>query len=77
MEWQPIETLPMGEHVLLWFPKGERGVGGMECATVFVEDDGFGKIWYFWTEGGPNSGSDWSAPEAPTRWMRLPPPPTI
>ena len=75
--WQPIETVPEGVHVLLWFPIGERGVGGMECGTVYLKDDlqaprcGV----EIWTHGGPNAGSDWYTSEAPTHWMPLPAPP--
>lgn len=38
MDWRPIETLSYGEHVLLWFPRGERGNGGMETATIYEDD---------------------------------------
>lgn len=71
--WQPIATVPEGQHVLLWFPNGERGIGGMECATVFRDNgklDNGG-----WTHGGPNSGLDWEFCEPPTHWMPLPDPP--
>lgn len=74
--WQKIETLPEAEHVMLWFPDGERGIGGIECATVFFgerpEDE-----WSYWTHGGPNSGIDWYPRnnERPSHWMPLPEPP--
>jgi hypothetical protein len=71
--WSPIETIPKGEHVLLYFPYGEKGRGGVEAGTVFPEDDG--SIHCIWTHGGPNSGSDWEPVEAPTHWMPLPEPP--
>ena len=73
-EWQPIETLRDGEHVLLYFPIGERGVGGRETAMVFRHDD----EWSYWSHGGPNSGSDFEPSrdgERPTHWMPLPEPP--
>lgn len=70
--WKPIETAPEGEHILLWFPVGERGVGGIEAATIFREG---GRIVSFWTHGGPNSGFDWDSNEQPTHWMPLPEPP--
>ena len=72
--WQSIETMPEGEHVLLYWQHGERGIGGMECATVYRGSDG--RLSY-WTHGGPNSGLDWEArdDEAPTHWMPLPEPP--
>lgn len=64
-EWQPIETVPEGEHVLLRWPKG----GGMECAMVFRDD--LSRLSY-WTHSGPNSGSDWVPRdrEVPTHWRR-------
>lgn len=73
--WQPISEAPEGEHVLLWFPKGERGIGGVECGTFWREPDG--SIECFWTHGGPNSGGDWEARdgEQPTHWQPLPRPP--
>ena len=74
MDWQPIETAPGGRHILIWFPKGETGNGNMETATICRdENEPFGMS--FWTHGGPNSGSDWEAFEAPTKWRDLPPPP--
>lgn len=73
--WQPIETLPEGEHILLWFPNGERGVGGMETGTVFRNYDDGSLDSGAWTHGGPNSGSDWEFCEPPTLWMPLPEPP--
>lgn len=71
-DWRPIETVPQGEHVLLYWPEGERGNGGMECATVYHGDP-----MSFWTHGGPNSGLDWEPrnDEKPTHWMPLPDPP--
>jgi hypothetical protein len=68
--WQPIATVPEGEHVLLWFPNGEKGTGGFEAATVFRAPDGW--LDCGWTHGGPNSGSDWEFCEQPTLWMRGP-----
>lgn len=77
IEWQPIETAPEGVHILLYWPRGERGNGGIECATIF-RDDSIGPIGMsFWTHGGPNSGWDWEPcnSEKPTHWMSLPEPP--
>ena len=71
-DWQPIDAAPEGEHILLWFPNGERGIGGIEAGTIF-RDVITGK-WdtCAWTHGGPNSGYDWSFTEQPTHWMPLP-----
>jgi len=76
-EWHPIETVPDGQHVLLWFPRGECGIGGMECATVYRHDEQSSTGFSFWTHGGPNAGDDWEPrnSEAPTHWMPLPEPP--
>lgn len=70
MGWRPIGSLEDGEHVLLYFQHGERGVGGIESGTVFRYDD----QWSYWTHGGPNSGLDWYPRdnENPTHWMPLP-----
>ena len=44
--WQPIETAPKWEHVLLWFPKGEHVIALMgstpdqwECIGYWAEDE--------------------------------------
>lgn len=73
--WQLISEAPEGEHVLLWFPKGERGIGGVECGTFWRDPDG--RITCFWTHGSANAGSDWEARdgEQPTHWQPLPSPP--
>lgn len=73
LDWQPIETVPEGEHVLLYFPTGERGHGGIEAATVVPS---CGDLKTGWTHGGPNSGLDWAFCEEPTHWMPLPAPPS-
>lgn len=74
--WFPIESLPEGQHVELYWPDGERGVGGIECATVFRNGLPFGGYSY-WTHGGPNSGSDWEPAngEFPTHWRPIRPGP--
>jgi hypothetical protein len=76
-EWQPIETAPEGEHILLYWQSGERGNGGMECAMIFREDPISPTGMSFWTHGGPNAGIDWEPRdgEQPTHWMPLPEPP--
>lgn len=70
-QWRDIASLPEGQHVLLYLPNGERGVGGMETAMVFKDGDG----WSYWTHGGPNSGSDFELVEKPTHYQPLPAPP--
>lgn len=73
LDWQPIETLPEAEHVALWFPEGEKGRGGIECATCYKDDYNSPTGLSFWTHGGPNAGSDWEPrnSEKPTFWARL------
>ena len=44
-DWQPIETLPFMDHVLLWFPKGGHvialvdGPGHIETIGYLCRDD--------------------------------------
>ncbi len=72
-QWLPIETYVEGWHALLFFPNGEKGIGGIEAATSYRDDDGV--IRHGWTHGGPNAGADWDFVEPPTHWMPLPDPP--
>jgi hypothetical protein len=60
--WLPIETVPEGRHVLFYFPNGDRGVGGMEAATIYDRDE----LDCGWSHGGANSGSDLGFCEKPT-----------
>jgi hypothetical protein len=70
-DWFPIVSVPEGVHVQLYFPTGERGNGGIECATLYHDPN---EQWgySFWTHGGPNAGSDWEPKEAPTHWRPCP-----
>ena len=65
--WQPIETAPEHEPILIWVPGVNRGHASAEV-VIRVADS-------FWTNGGPNAGDDLYFEEAPTHWMPLPPPP--
>jgi hypothetical protein len=69
--WYPIDTYPAGHYVMFWFPNGERGVGGIETALAFPNEE-TGEYDHGWTHGGANSGSDFSFCEAPTQWAKLP-----
>jgi hypothetical protein len=69
--WQPMETCPEGEHVLLWLQNGEKGNGGIETATVFFDEPN----WTYWTHGGTNAGDDFELIERPTMWQPCPAPP--
>ena len=73
--WFPIESLPEGRHVLLYFEEGEKGNGGIECGTVYFNDR---DLWTYMTHGGANAGDFWEPRnnEKPTHWMPLPEPPT-
>jgi hypothetical protein len=73
-EWHPIDTVPEGEPVLLFWPHGERGGwGGIETAVVFKDQNSPTGLNY-WTHGSANGGSDWEPRnnERPTHWMRAP-----
>lgn len=67
--WQDITNLPTGEHVMLYWQTGERGTGGIECATVLRK----GEVWEYWTHGGPQQGTQYYPPngERPTLWRRI------
>lgn len=72
---QPIKTAPEGEHILLFFERGERGIGGIEAATIYKVTDAEGGMGLsYWTHGGPNAGTEWFPRngETPTHWMRTP-----
>lgn len=68
-EWQPIETAPKddGVPVLLWLPTVNRGSSGIECAQRWCGE--------WWTNGGPNAGSEIPECNEATHWMELPSPP--
>jgi hypothetical protein len=69
IDWQPIETVPDGERVLLFLEGGEKGNGEIAVGMMIREPDGSVPT-YYWTWGGPNSGSD--IDEKPVRWAKLP-----
>lgn len=68
--WQPIETYRDGWFVLFWFPYGERGIGGIQAAMAYRDDDDV--IRSGWSHGGPNSGWDFEFCEPPTMWAKPP-----
>lgn len=69
-QWLPIAKYITGFHALFWFPNGEKGVGGFEAATCFLDPDDKA-LRYGWTHGGPNSGSDFDFCESPTLFMKI------
>lgn len=72
-EWQPIETAPESEPILVFAPKAHRGHDSCEVVVLYHVD---GEI-HWWTNGGANAGSDlyFEPDETPTHWMPLPDPP--
>ncbi len=67
MNWNPIETAPEFVPILIWCPKINRGLDSCEVA-ILVEGS-------WWTNGGPNGGSDMDFEVSPTHWMPIPAPP--
>jgi hypothetical protein len=66
MEWQPIETAPKGEPVLIWAK--EWNEWGMFVAKLCKHDG-------TWDLQGA-TGYEWeSSFDTPTHWMPLPVPP--
>ena len=61
MEWQPIETAPADEWVLVYYAGGE-----MDTVSMGKFDKSFSGHW--WDLDGNKYGTPW-------RWMPLPPPP--
>lgn len=69
IDWKPISSMPFGERVMLFFAGGEKGNGEIDTNWVYpVEDDNSDGEWYYWTWGGPNSGSDFHRDEKPVLW---------
>lgn len=69
--WRPIDSdTPEGEPILVNAPKSNRGHDSCEVVVICRMPDG--AITY-WTNGGPNGGSDMYLEEGqPTHWMPLP-----
>ncbi|MFT4056743.1 MAG: hypothetical protein QM681_19720 [Novosphingobium sp.] len=72
-KWFDISTYPEGTRAMFWMPNGEKGNGGMEYGVAYRDDDGV--VRSAWTDGGPNSGSDFTFHEPPTMWQEAPFPP--
>ncbi len=70
--WQPIDTLPFGERVAIFYEHGEKGNGQLDYAWIYPRDennpDG---PWYAWTWGGANSGDDYELDEKPVMWAEV------
>ncbi len=70
MKWQPIETAPVNQAVLIFIPNWEHY--GHAVYRGMLVDMGTGKRWMStaWA-----SGRDLGANAQPTHWMNLPEPP--
>ena len=69
--WRLIdENTPEGTPILVNAPKAHRGRDSCEV-VVLHRDDGYIT---FWTNGGPNGGSDFlfQDDEMPTHWQPIP-----
>ena len=71
-EWQPIESAPINESVLVYLPNWDHYGPGIYRAMLV--DMGTGRRWMTtaWA-----SGRDLNADVQPTHWMSLPPRPEI
>jgi len=69
--WQPIETAPEHEPILVWVPEENRGWDSAEVVIIYRTETGMS----FWTNGGSNGGSDVYFRKEPTHWQPLPAPP--
>lgn len=68
--WQPIETAPTNQAVLVFIPNAEHyGLGVYRAMRV---DMGTGRRWM---TTALRCGSDCRHGQNPTHWMSLPPPP--
>lgn len=72
--WQPIETAPLNESVLIFIPSptAEHYGAAIYRGLCVKAADGEGLVWKV---TGLHFGSDVGANYWPTHWMRLPEPP--
>jgi hypothetical protein len=73
IDWKPIDTMPFGHRVMLFFEHGEKGNGEIDTNWVYPEDESSDAAaragrWGYWTWGGANSGSDFERDEKPVLW---------
>ena len=74
-EWQPIETAPTDETVLVHWAESLGFDGSMGLGALFTdEEDDECPMWYAATEEGHSLCSPYPGP-APTHWMAMPEPP--
>ena len=69
--WMPIETAPEATPVLVCADRLHRGLPSAE--VVVIHRAGTNGEVHYWTNGGPNAGSDIEFEIPPTYWMPLPP----
>lgn len=78
-EWQPIETAPVGESVLVYIPNADHYGEGVYRALLIESDwktDKDGKHPRHWQTTGLHHGRDCLS-QLPTHWMPLPDPPSL
>jgi hypothetical protein len=78
-EWQPIDTAPVGESVLIYIPNADHYGEGIYRALLIESDwmkDGNGKHPRHWQTTGLHIGRD-CVSQLPTHWMPLPDPPEV
>ena len=68
--WQPIETAPTNQAVLVFIPNAEHY--GLGVYRAMLVDMGTGRRWM---TTALHCGSDCRHGQNPTHWMPLPPPP--
>ena len=71
MGWQPIDTAPESEPILVWAPMLHRGNPSAEVVVLYRNGDEIN----YWTNGGANGGDNIWFEAEPTHWMPLPSPP--
>lgn len=74
--WQPIETAPINESVLVYIPNAEHYGEGIYRA-IWIESSWLmnGKKPRHWQTTGWHHGRDVCGDTQPTHWMPLPEPP--
>lgn len=75
-DWQPIETAPEDEQILVWSPAESRWDNGMAAPvwTVVKSVMEDGEADFFIEHDGDGGYMSWQSAH-PTHWMPLPDPP--
>jgi hypothetical protein len=72
MTWQPIETAPKDQAILVWCADSPSDYNGKDVPVWVVTKDDDGD--FFIEHDGDGARMDWSN-SYPTRWQPLPEPP--